>query len=41
MLRREDGYVLRGALDFEIEGQRKKGMLIRTWKKQEAEDESQ
>ena len=30
--RREDGYVLRSALDFEVEGQRKKGRLKRTWK---------
>ena len=25
VLRREDGHVLRGALDFEVEGQRRKG----------------
>ena len=36
MLRREDGYVLRRALDFEADGQRKKG----TWKKQ-VEEESE
>ena len=29
VLRREDGHVLRRALDFEIEGQRKKGRLER------------
>ena len=29
-LRREDGHVLRSALDFEIEGQSKKGRLKRT-----------
>ena len=31
MLRREDGHVLRMALDFEVEGQRKRGRLNRTW----------
>ena len=31
VLRREDGHVLR-SLDFEIEGQRKKGKPKRTWK---------
>ena len=34
MLRREDGHVLRRALDFEAECQRKKGRPKRTWKKQ-------
>ena len=34
MLRREDGCVLRRALEFEVEDQRKKGRLKRTWKKQ-------
>ena len=34
VLRREDDYVLRNALDFEIEGQRKKARPKRTWKKQ-------
>ena len=29
-LRREDGHVLRRALDFEVEGQRKNGRLKRT-----------
>ena len=33
MLRREYDNVLRGALDFEVEGQRKKGRLNRTWMK--------
>ena len=33
VLRREDGHVLRMALDFEIEGQRKKGRPKRTLKK--------
>ena len=31
MWRREDGHVLRRALDFEVEAQRKKGRLKRTW----------
>ena len=31
LLRREDGHVLRRALDFEVEGQGKKGRLKRTW----------
>ena len=39
VLRREDGHVLRRALDFEVEGQRKKERLMKTWKKQ-AEEES-
>ena len=34
VLRREDGHILRRALDFEVEGQRKKGRPKRTWKKQ-------
>ena len=34
MLRREDDHVLRRALDFDIEGQRKKGSLERSWKEQ-------
>ena len=33
-LRRDDGHVLRRALDFEVEGQRKKGRPKRTLKKQ-------
>ena len=32
MLRREDGHVLRRALDLEFEGQRKNGRPNRTWK---------
>ena len=32
VLRREDGHVLRRALEFEVEGQRKKGRPKRTWK---------
>ena len=31
--RREDGHVLRRALHFEVDGQRKKGSPERTWKK--------
>ena len=38
MLRREDGHVLRRALDFEVVGQRKKGRPKRTWKKQVEEE---
>ena len=38
MLRREDGHILRRALDFEDEGQRKKGRLKRTWKRQVDEE---
>ena len=38
VLRREDGHVLRRALDFEVEGQRKKGRVKRTWKKQVEEE---
>ena len=34
VLRREDGHVLRKALDFEVNGQRKKGRSKRTSKKQ-------
>ena len=34
MLRKEDGHVLRRALDFEVEGQRNKGRPKRTRKKQ-------
>ena len=32
VLRREDGHVLRRALDFVVVGQRKKGKPKRTWK---------
>ena len=38
VLRREDGHVLRRALDFEVEGQRRKGWSKRTWKKQVEEE---
>ena len=34
VLRREHVHVLTGALDFEIEGQRRKGRQKRTWKRQ-------
>ena len=37
VLRREDGHVLR-ILDFEAEGQRKKGWPKRTWKRQVEEE---
>ena len=33
VLRRENGHILKGALDFEVEGQGMKGKLKRTWKK--------
>ena len=39
MLRREDGDVLSRALDFDVESQRKKWRLERTWK-MEVEEES-
>ena len=38
VLRREDGRVLRRALDFEVVGHRKKGRLKRTWKNQVEEE---
>ena len=38
MLRREEGHVLRRALDFEVEGQRKNGRLKRMWKRQVEEE---
>ena len=41
VLRREDGHVLRRALDFEVEDQRKKGSPKRTWKKQVEEERVQ
>ena len=37
VLWREDGHVLRRALDVEVEGQRKKGRLKRTWNRQDGE----
>ena len=33
VLTREDGHVLKKALHFETEGQRKKGRRVGTWKK--------
>ena len=38
VLRSEDGHVKRMALDFEVEGQRKKGRPYRMWKKQIKEE---
>ena len=38
VVRRKDGHVLRRALDFEFEGQRKKWRPKRTWKKQVEEE---
>ena len=38
VLRREDGHVLRRALDFEVEGQRHKARPKTTWKKQIREE---
>ena len=38
VLRREDDHVLRKALDFEVEGQRKKGRPKWTWKTQVVEE---
>ena len=38
VLRREDGHVLRRALDFEVEGQKRKGRPKWTWKKQIEEE---
>ena len=38
VLRREDGHVVRDAFDLEVEGQREKERLKRTWKKQLEEE---
>ena len=38
LLRREDDHVLRWALDFEVESQRKKERPFLTWKKQVEEE---
>ena len=38
VFRREDGHVLRRALDIEVEGQRKKWRWKRTWIKQVEEE---
>ena len=40
MLRRDDDRVLRVALDFEMNGKRKRGRPKKTWKKQ-VEEESE
>ena len=37
LLRKEDGHIMR-ALDFENKGQRSKGRLKKTWKKQVEEE---
>ena len=34
VLRRDDGYVLRKALEFEVKGMRKRGRPRKTWKMQ-------
>ena len=38
VLKREDGDVLRRALDCEVEGQRNRGRPMRTWMKQDEEE---
>ena len=38
VLKREDSHILRIALDFEVEGQRKIGRLMVKWKRQVEED---
>ena len=38
VLRREDGHVFRRALDFEVEGQRKKGRMKSTWNRKVEEE---
>ena len=38
VLRREDSHVMRRSLDFEVEGQRKKGMSKRIWIMQNEEE---
>ena len=38
VLRREGGHAMRRALNFEFDGQRKKGRPKRTWKKQIEEE---
>ena len=40
MLRRDDGHVLRKALEFEVKGKRKQGRPRKTWKMQEKESRS-
>ena len=34
VLRRDDGHVLRRALEFEVKGKRKRGLPKKTWKMQ-------
>ena len=34
VLRRDDGHVLRKALEFEVKGKRKRGRLRKTWQMQ-------
>ena len=38
VLRREDGHFLRMVLDFEVDGQKRKGRLKRTWRKHVEEE---
>ena len=38
VLRKEDGHVLRRALDFEVKGRRKRGRPKKTWRKQVEEE---
>ena len=38
VLRKEDGDVVRNALEFNVEGQRRRGRLKRTWRKQVEEE---
>ena len=38
MLRRDDGHVLRKALEFKVKGKRKQGQLKKTWKTQVAKE---
>ena len=38
ILRLEDGHALRRALVYEVQGQRRKGRLNRTWRKQAEQD---
>ena len=38
VLMMKDGDILRMALDFEVEGQKRKGRLKRTWKRQVEEE---
>ena len=38
LLRRDDGHVLRKALEFEVKGKRKQGQPKKTWKTQVEKD---